>query len=132
MLALFDLNGFKYYNDSFGHLAGDTLLRGSARTSPGFAAGRGSAYRIGGDEFCLLLDQRHDAAELTVSAAARALEEHGDGFASPPPSAPSSCRAKPPTATDALRLADQRMYAQKNSGRRAGGHDRRTAEATAG
>src|SRR5450755_3577551 len=53
-LALFDLDGFKLYNDTFGHLAGDALL---VRIAARFAAvvGPDRAYRIGGDEFCTLL-----------------------------------------------------------------------------
>ena len=55
---LFDLDGFKGYNDSFGHPAGDALLvRLGAKlaTVPGEA---GSVYRLGGDEFCLIATDR--------------------------------------------------------------------------
>ena len=54
-LALFDLDGFKLYNDNFGHAAGDELL---ARVGARLARAIGSdacAYRMGGDEFCVLL-----------------------------------------------------------------------------
>ena len=46
-LAFFDLDGFKEYNDTFGHAAGDALLQRLAAALGG--------YRLGGDEFCLLL-----------------------------------------------------------------------------
>ena len=46
-LAFFDLDGFKEYNDTFGHPAGDALLQRLAAALGG--------YRLGGDEFCLLL-----------------------------------------------------------------------------
>ena len=53
-LCVYDLNGFKNYNDSFGHPAGDALLaRFGTRLAA--AAGEGSAYRLGGDEFCVLI-----------------------------------------------------------------------------
>ena len=51
-LVFFDLDGFKDYNDAFGHPAGDALLR---RLAPALAAVGGRAYRLGGDEFCLLV-----------------------------------------------------------------------------
>ncbi len=50
-LVLFDLDGFKRYNDTFGHVAGDALL---ARLGAKLAAAvepAGTAYRLGGDEF---------------------------------------------------------------------------------
>ena len=54
MLALFDLDGFKAYNDSFGHAAGDNLLTRLANRLEEAMAGRGATYRMGGDEFCIL------------------------------------------------------------------------------
>jgi two-component system cell cycle response regulator len=117
VLALFDLNGFKHYNDSFGHLAGDTLLARLGENLSGFAAGRGTPYRIGGDEFCLLLDRGDPASAETVAAAATALEEHGDGFAVSAAFGAVLVPSEASTPTDLLRLADQRMYAQKADGR---------------
>ena len=62
VFALFDLDGFKRYNDNFGHPAGDSLLvRLGARLVA--AAEPGGAYRIGGDEFCVLISDRGDAQE---------------------------------------------------------------------
>jgi two-component system, cell cycle response regulator len=54
ILVLFDLNGFKSYNDTFGHPAGDALLAGLGRQLDAVAARTGRAYRMGGDEFCVL------------------------------------------------------------------------------
>ena len=51
LVAIFDLDGFKAYNDTFGHPAGDALLAALGRKLTLAAAGRGEAYRIGGDEF---------------------------------------------------------------------------------
>jgi hypothetical protein len=49
MLLLFDLNGFKRYNDTFGHPAGDTLLVELGRALREAVGDDGTAYRIGGD-----------------------------------------------------------------------------------
>ena len=55
VLVLFDLDGFKHYNDTFGHPAGDALLVRLGAGLARFVAGRGTAFRMGGDEFCALL-----------------------------------------------------------------------------
>lgn len=54
-LVLFDVNGLKQLNDGCGHQTGDELLRLAARQLQGAAAGGASVYRIGGDEFAILL-----------------------------------------------------------------------------
>jgi len=122
--ALFDLDGFKVYNDTFGHFAGDLLLRrlgGNLATS---VAPGGVAYRLGGDEFCVLVP--HDRADLDVvlEAASASLTETGEGFTvrSSQGSVVLPDEASDPAA--ALRLADRRMYAHK--GRRIESADRQT------
>ncbi len=77
LLLLFDLDGFKLYNDTFGHLAGDALLSRLAAKLAGAVAGRGDAYRLGGDEFCarLPLNADSDPDELIARTAARAHRE---------------------------------------------------------
>ena len=80
LLILCDLNGFKAYNDTFGHPAGDALL---ARLGAALARdidGHGRAYRIGGDEFCVLARPGRAAVDPIVAIASRALSEHGEGF----------------------------------------------------
>jgi diguanylate cyclase (GGDEF)-like protein len=121
LLAIFDLDGFKSYNDSYGHLAGDSLLvRLSARLEAA-VKGHGAAYRIGGDEFCLIASVAPGTEDVVLEAASAALAEHGEGFAV---SASHGAVLLPLEADDgsvALGLADQRMYAQKNGGRSSAG-----------
>ena len=118
VLAMFDLDGFKAYNDTYGHNTGDVLLRRLGHKLAATMAGRGRSYRMGGDEFCLLAPVRpHDAPEI-VDCAKQALSDRGHGFR-----VGASCgwvllpdrRAPDPSA--ALRIADRRMYAEKNLGR---------------
>jgi diguanylate cyclase (GGDEF)-like protein len=116
-LAMFDLDGFKGYNDTFGHLAGDQLLARLGTALQDFAAAHGRAYRLGGDEFCLLLDRANVPSDPIVAGAAHALSETGGGFSI---GASYGTVAIPSEASDvsaALDIADTRMYAKKN-GRR--------------
>jgi two-component system cell cycle response regulator len=117
VLALFDLDGFKHYNDSFGHPAGDALLqRLGAKLEAHVAERGGFAYRMGGDEFCVLLGHDGDAA-LIAAAAGAALSEHGDGFAIGCSFGAVALPEEADEAGEAMRLADQRMYAHKHGGR---------------
>ncbi len=81
VLALFDLDGFKHYNDAFGHPAGDALLQRLGAKLAAHVDGTGSAYRMGGDEFCVLCrSTATDDPDGHAADAAAALTEHGDGF----------------------------------------------------
>jgi len=111
VLALFDLNGFKRYNDSFGHPAGDALLSRIALKLRDISGA--SAYRFGGDEFCLLVDGSAERALDAVSAASAALCEIGDGFAVTAAHGVIELPDEAGTPELCLRLADQRMYASK-------------------
>jgi diguanylate cyclase (GGDEF)-like protein len=116
-LVIFDLNGFKGYNDRFGHPAGDALLVRISRRLQAALGDHGVAYRMGGDEFCALLVPRRTSLEELLARALAALSEHGDGFAI---DAAHGLVSVPNDASDtdtALRLADERMYALKHSHR---------------
>ena len=56
-----DLDGFKPVNDSFGHSAGDAVLREIGRRLQGLARQSDVVARVGGDEFLLLADPGHEA-----------------------------------------------------------------------
>jgi two-component system cell cycle response regulator len=116
VLALFDLDGFKHYNDTFGHPTGDALLQRLGRNLEAQLAGRGTAYRMGGDEFCALIDAV-DSPDATLRAVAAALSEHGEGFAIGCSYGSILLPTEAQSSETALRLADQRMYAQKRGDR---------------
>ena len=119
LLALFDLDGFKRYNDRFGHAAGDALLRRLADALSAVIATAGGAYRMGGDEFCVLVPAG-DAGQALLRAAAAGLAERGDGFVISASVGSVALPEETDDAEEALRLADQRMYGHKNAGRRSG------------
>ena len=54
-LAILDLDDFKRINDSSGHAAGDLLLRQAATTIASYLRRSDRAFRVGGDEFALVL-----------------------------------------------------------------------------
>lgn len=113
LLLLFDLDGFKGYNDTFGHQAGDVLLAHLGGRLAGAVAPEGTAYRLGGDEFCVLLPAALGEMQEQIARAAAALREHGERF-----SISASCGAvllphEASTPDYALQLADQRMYLRK-------------------
>ena len=54
LLMIFDLDGFKGYNDSFGHPAGRRIARAAREKLATVPGADGGAYRLGGDEFCLV------------------------------------------------------------------------------
>jgi two-component system, cell cycle response regulator len=119
VLALFDLDGFKGYNDTFGHPAGDALLARLGRALDDSVMGHGSAYRLGGDEFCVLL--RVPSAELPnrIAASVKALSEHGKGFFVAPSYGSVVIPTEVSDVSAAFQLADQRLYSQKGERRRA-------------
>lgn len=112
LFLLFDLNGFKHYNDTFGHPAGDALLQRLGCKLDQRAAPGGLAYRLGGDEFCALLEVTRDPVELAADLAG-ALLESGEHFTIGACYGEVLLGREAHSAEEALRIADQRLYAQK-------------------
>jgi diguanylate cyclase (GGDEF)-like protein len=56
-IAVVDIDHFKKFNDSFGHDTGDQVLR-MVGTRLAEVTGNGQAYRVGGEEFCILFRDR--------------------------------------------------------------------------
>ncbi len=111
-LALFDLDGFKRYNDTFGHPSGDALLvRLAGRLAD--AVGPDCAYRMGGDEFCAIVDGDGPRAAAALARAGRALSEQGDAFSITSSSGAVACPVEATSASAALGVADGRMYIEK-------------------
>jgi diguanylate cyclase (GGDEF)-like protein len=118
VLVMFDLDGFKDYNDTFGHPAGDALLVRLGGSLADAVTGCGSAYRLGGDEFCALLRFDPVCVGDDVERAVAALHERGEGFEVSTSHGTVIMPAEAGDAAAALQLADQRLYAQKGVRRR--------------
>ena len=124
-LLLFDLDGFKEYNDAFGHPAGDELLvRLAARLSEAVGSD-GYAYRLGGDEFCVLITHDRHGVDPLLAACSAALHERGEGFEVTCSFGAAELPEEASTPTQALQLADRRMYARKGGRRMSAGRQSR-------
>jgi len=121
-LILLDLNGFKRYNDNFGHPAGDKMLAMLGKRLQSAIESPATGYRLGGDEFLVLIDggiaglglERRE--EIAV-AAAEALTSNGKGFELSAAWGIASVPEEADSPAEAMQLADVRMYAQKESRR---------------
>ena len=114
-LVLLDLDGFKSYNDDFGHPAGDALLVRLGRNLAAAVGDYGQAYRLGGDEFCALVRTDAEGAREIVATATEALSDQGQGFEV---SASNGLVQLPDEARDpsaAMQIADQRLYGNKTA-----------------
>jgi diguanylate cyclase (GGDEF)-like protein len=112
-LWLFDLNGFKHYNDSFGHLAGDALLARLGHRLEAAMSAIGAVYRLGGDEFCVLVTGTPSDPLASFERAREALSERGPAFSVTASAGAVELPRDAREPTAALRLADQHMYRDK-------------------
>jgi diguanylate cyclase (GGDEF)-like protein len=112
VVGIFDLDGFKSYNDTFGHPAGDALLARLGNKLAASVAEHGRAYRIGGDEFIVVTTPAGN--ESTLAAAQAALSERGKGFLISCSRGSSRINIGH-TLEDALHAADQLLYTNKHS-----------------
>jgi len=118
LVAFFDLDGFKNYNDTFGHPAGDALLHRLAGRLAAAMPESAEAYRMGGDEFCALIPWRGTAVVTNlVAPACAALAEHGEGFSVTTSWGHALTPLEASTPSHALSIADHRLYQDKTSGR---------------
>ncbi|MFL5886432.1 MAG: HD domain-containing phosphohydrolase [Thermoleophilaceae bacterium] len=121
-VVLFDLDGFKQVNDSRGHASGDRVLTSVARALERTCRSSDRAFRIGGDEFALVLPGQPGTEAMSVATRASEAMAGVDealavsfGVAEWPDDGP--------TKDTLLESADRKLYAMK----RAAATDRATA-----
>jgi two-component system cell cycle response regulator len=112
-LVLYDLDGFKLYNDTFGHPAGDTLLVRLSERLRSAVEPHGTAYRMGGDEFCVLFDRVQAEGENFVHSSVAALCEHGPSFSITASHGVVQIPVEVSDPASIMQLADQRLYRRK-------------------
>jgi diguanylate cyclase (GGDEF)-like protein len=113
----FDLNGFKNYNDSFGHIAGDNLLARLGSRLRAVVEPYGTVYRLGGDEFCALITAPVADPHALFQQAREALVERGGAFNVTSAAGAVEIPRETCEPMHALRLADQHMYREKATSR---------------
>ncbi|MDR2583226.1 MAG: GGDEF domain-containing protein [Fibromonadaceae bacterium] len=114
---MLDLDKFKNYNDAYGHLEGDILLRESAQIFSNCLS-RASDFvaRFGGEEFCIVLaNTKIEGARKVAEDVRRSMEKTGKitvsiGLVCEVPKIGSDYK-------NFIESADQKLYEAKNSGR---------------
>jgi diguanylate cyclase (GGDEF)-like protein len=122
-LAFADLDRFKVYNDTHGHLAGDAALAAVAAALRGQVRGHDLVGRFGGEEFCVFLPDTAAAEAAVVAERLRSavadLELPGTGCRSTVSIGMVTCApgARVPEFIHALTAADRALFTAKMSGR---------------
>lgn len=123
-LLMVDIDHFKQFNDTFGHQAGDTLLREVGELLKSGTRGQDTACRYGGEEFAIILSEcdlrgatqraenlRHQVKQMNVQHAGQLL-----GIVSVSIGV-SFFPAHGPKIEDLIRSADEALYRAKSEGR---------------
>ncbi|HZW74058.1 MAG TPA: diguanylate cyclase, partial [Caldimonas sp.] len=117
-LCLFDVDEFKWINDSHGHPVGDEILA----LVGGHLRDAGEAFRLGGDEFAVLLRTvtEAEAVEIASQAVSRvARARPGEDFAIAVSAGLATYPAEGLERADLVRAADSALYLAKAEGRAA-------------
>jgi diguanylate cyclase (GGDEF)-like protein len=124
ILGLFDIDNFKLYNDTWGHIAGDDALRAIARSVREQIRPPDQLCRYGGEEFCLLLPDTSPAhapklGERVLETIGKLPIRSGEGVLWPSVTASLGFAVSHPddTPESLLRRADRALYQAKNEGR---------------
>lgn len=75
-IILFDVDNFKSINDTYGHLAGDFVLRTLSHVVRGLIREGDMLFRYGGDEFCLFTPSSPDSARQIAERVRKKIEKH--------------------------------------------------------
>ncbi|WP_114285988.1 sensor domain-containing diguanylate cyclase [Candidatus Halocynthiibacter alkanivorans] len=118
-LLLIDIDNFKSINDRFGHTTGDAVICEVADLLMQNSAGTAPLFRLGGEEFILLLDKSDSKTAMLRAEKLRRIIERADILTGRPVSVSigvAEVRADQSTS-HWIRDADKALYLAKNSGR---------------
>jgi diguanylate cyclase (GGDEF)-like protein len=117
-VVLLDLDRFKEINDSFGHAAGDVMLRAVSRLLTSLARQGDTVARWGGEEFVVVLPETDLAgARRFAERLRRTIEAHAVGEMRTSASCGVATMLPDDTVEDLLGAADQALYQAKSNGR---------------
>lgn len=119
-VAFFDLNGLKFTNDTYGHAAGDILIKNFSDLLLHYFS-QNEIFRISGDEFVVIKQNVHfDEFEVTILSLHTALEAHNRiaamGYAT----------GEKDSLLQLIHTAEKNMYLDKNKYYEETGKIRRT------
>lgn len=122
-LVVFDIDHFKKVNDTYGHLAGDEVLRRVGHLVQGKVRTNDTVARIGGEEFAVLLPEVPIEGGVILAEKLRKLIEE-EVFSHEGTTIPvtislgvAAWREGIENAEDLLKAADEKLYEAKRSGR---------------
>ena len=118
-LLMLDVDQFKQYNDSFGHLAGDTVLKSVGAMLEHMTRGTDLAARYGGEEFVVILTQTDEAGAAIISERIRAAIGGAEWDKRPVTASLGICTLTldTPTPESMIACADKALYHSKEAGR---------------
>jgi diguanylate cyclase (GGDEF)-like protein len=117
-VVLLDLDRFKEINDSFGHPAGDVMLRAVSRLLRSLARQGDTVARWGGEEFVVVLPETDPVgAQRFAERLRRTIEAHSVGDMQTSTSCGVASMLPEDTVEDLLGAADQALYLAKTNGR---------------
>ena len=111
-IAIFDLDNFKQFNDTHGHLAGDSVLRATAAAWSEYIREGDLLARLGGEEFGLLLSGCGESAAVEVIERLRSAVTHEQTC-----SAGLAVQRRTESVESVIGRADIALYAAKRDGR---------------
>lgn len=125
---MLDVNNFKYINDTYGHLAGDEVLREVGKILQSATEGCGAVVRYGGDEFVILLEGDHrEMGEHVRGEIAKGLARYNASGNAPCPISLSLGESEFDrlNVDKFFRDMDEKMYDDKRAFYQQQGRDRR-------
>lgn len=123
-LIMLDIDFFKNYNDKFGHMAGDIVLKALSANIAGIIKERlGLVCRFGGEEFCAVLPGQNQSAAMETAEILRSSIANINVFLRRQETkvtvsiGVSTLSREIVDETELIMIADKAMYAAKASGR---------------
>ena len=125
-VVMADVNGLKHMNDTCGHDAGDELLIGTAMCLTAAFGRTADIYRIGGDEFCIIITEDTGKTEACLKKLEAETEGWSGTYVKSISVSCGVCTKQEYADIDSIvKEADRRMYEQKNNYYITHGIDRR-------
>ena len=121
-----DVNGLKTTNDEFGHPAGDELIEAAAECIKSGFPDLDTIFRLGGDEFCIIMNGTEEDAEERFRRINEACSAWKGQYVNGVSLSYGIASGKEHSETMSLiRAADRKMYEFKRNYYMSAGHERR-------